>query len=80
MPSTFVEKIFGAPAGSIVFHKPDLVLTHDNTGAVMKKFKAIGAQKMADPRQPVFTLDHNIQDKSRKNLEKYREKFGELEY
>ena len=28
---TFAEKIFGAPAGIIVFRKPDIVLTHDNT-------------------------------------------------
>ncbi|MFQ5584657.1 MAG: homoaconitase, partial [Calditrichia bacterium] len=31
----------------------------------------IGATKMANPRQPVFTLDHNVQDTSEKNLEKY---------
>ncbi len=47
-------------------------MTHDNTGAVMIKFKAIGATKFANPRQPVFTLDHNIQDKSEKNLAKYK--------
>ena len=37
----------------------------------MGKFAAIGATRMADPRQPVFTLDHNVQDQSRANLEKY---------
>ena len=46
-------------------------MTHDNTGAVIKKFKTIGARKMANPAQPVFTLDHNIQDQSPDNLKKY---------
>jgi hypothetical protein len=36
---TFVEKIFGADAGSIVFKKPDIVLSHDNTVSIEKTFK-----------------------------------------
>ncbi|KPK95901.1 homoaconitate hydratase [bacterium SM23_31] len=59
-------------SGDYIFIRPAHVMTHDNTGAVMGKFKAIGAKKMANPRQPVFALDHNIQDTSEKNLEKYR--------
>jgi homoaconitate hydratase len=51
--------------------QPAYVMTHDNTGAVIPKFKSIGAKKIANPRQPVFTLDHNVQDKSEKNLQKY---------
>ena len=47
-------------------------MTHDNTGAVIPKFKSIGAEKIANPRQVVFALDHNVQDKSEKNLEKYK--------
>ncbi len=58
-------------SGEYVFIKPAHVMTHDNTAAVMKKFKSIGAAKMNDPRQPVFTLDHNIQDTGEKNLAKY---------
>jgi len=65
-------------SGDYVFIKPAYVMTHDNTGAVMMKFKAINAGKMENPRQPVFTLDHNIQDKSDENLKKYKriEEFG----
>ncbi len=53
-------------------------MTHDNTGAVIPKFKSIGAKKLFNPRQVVVTLDHNVQDKTEKNLEKYRaiEKFA----
>ena len=58
--------------GDYLFVRPAHVMTHDNTGAVMMKFAGIGATGMADPCQPVFALDHNIQDKSEKNMEKYR--------
>ncbi len=57
--------------GDFVAIRPEHILTHDNTGAVMKKFRAIGAGKMANPRQPMFALDHNVQDKSPENLKKY---------
>jgi 3-isopropylmalate/(R)-2-methylmalate dehydratase large subunit len=59
MPSTFVEKIFGAPAGAIVFHQPDLVLTHDNTGSIYKTFLKMGGRVLFDPDQLVVVLDHN---------------------
>ena len=35
------------------------------------RFKSIGATKIRDPRQLVFTLDHDVQNKSEKNLAKY---------
>ncbi len=59
-------------AGDYISIKPAHVMTHDNTGAVIPKFKSIGATKVAYPRQIVHTLDHNVQDTSEKNLEKYR--------
>lgn len=59
-------------AGDYLSIKPAYVMTHDNTGAVIPKFKSIGATKLSNPRQVVITLDHNVQDKSEKNLEKYK--------
>jgi homoaconitate hydratase len=59
-------------AGDYLSIRPAYVMTHDNTGAVIPKFRSIGATKLANPRQIVHTLDHNVQDKSEKNLEKYR--------
>ncbi len=56
---TFVEKIFGAPAGSIVFRKPDIVLTHDNTASIEKTFREMGGTKVFDPAQLMVVLDHN---------------------
>jgi homoaconitate hydratase len=41
--------------------RPQHVMTHDNTSAVMSKFLGLGATKIRDTRQPVFALDHNIQ-------------------
>ena len=84
MGQTIVEKIAqshmaegptGRPlrAGDFLSIHPRHVMTHDNTSAVMKKFKSIGAQHIKDPRQPVFALDHDIQNTAESNLSKYRD-------
>jgi homoaconitate hydratase len=59
-------------AGDYVTIVPDHVMTHDNTSAVLGKFKGLGVTRVKDPRQPVFTLDHNIQDLGEANQAKYR--------
>ena len=59
MARTFVEKIFDAPCGSIVFKKPDIVLTHDNTASIKKTFEKMGGDKVFDPNQLLIVLDHN---------------------
>ncbi|NOU60695.1 aconitase/3-isopropylmalate dehydratase large subunit family protein [Marinifilum caeruleilacunae] len=56
---TFVEKILGAECGSIVFKKPDIVLTHDNTASIQKTFYKMGGEKILDPNQLLVVLDHN---------------------
>ncbi len=58
-------------SGDYLSIAPAHVMTHDNTGAVIPKFRSIGATKVANPRQPVFALDHNVQDTSEANLAKY---------
>ncbi|KAG0054845.1 mitochondrial Homoaconitase [Gryganskiella cystojenkinii] len=58
-------------SGDFVTIRPEHVLTHDNTGAVISKFKSIGAAQFKNPRQPVFALDHDVQNKTEKNLHKY---------
>ncbi len=57
--------------GDMVVLRPRHVLTHDNTAPVMTKFRSIGVDRVADPRQPVVVLDHDIQNRSPENLEKY---------
>jgi homoaconitate hydratase len=66
-----IEESHEVQSGDFISISPAHIMTHDNTGAVMNKFKAMGATKLADPRQPVCILDHNIQDKSEDNLKKY---------
>ena len=61
MPQTIVEKIAQAHladgpnrpvrAGDFVSIRPFHVLTHDNTSAVISKFKAIGAKRIFNPKQ-----------------------------
>ena len=59
-------------SGDYIYIQPAHVMTHDNTGAVIPKFRGIGATRIAFPRQVVNTLDHNVQDTSEKNLAKYK--------
>ncbi len=82
MPQNLIEKIaqrfsVGLPDGQTV-HQGDFlsvwpahVMTHDNTAAVIPKFESMGATKIADPNQPVYVLDHDIQNESPENLAKY---------
>jgi homoaconitate hydratase len=58
--------------GDFLSIRPHRCMTHDNTSAVMSKFKGIGAKKVKDPQQLVFALDHDIQNKDESNLKKYR--------
>jgi len=39
---------------------------------VMSKFKGVGAKKINNPKQLVFALDHDIQNKDEANQKKYR--------
>lgn len=81
-PQTYIEKIVQnyavdcdpssrVSAGDYVSIRPASVMTHDNTGPVISKFQSIGASRIHDPSQVVFALDHDVQNKSAKNLAKY---------
>ncbi len=56
---TFAEKILGADCGSIVFKKPDIVLSHDNTASINATFGKMGGAQVAHPEQLLIVLDHN---------------------
>lgn len=58
-------------SGNYVSIRPQHVMSHDNSWPVATKFMGIGASKIKDNRQVVMTLDHDVQNKSDKNLEKY---------
>jgi homoaconitate hydratase len=67
-----LEKEHEVRSGDYLFIRPAHCMTHDNSGAVISKYKSIGARSVFNPRQPVFALDHNIQDTSEDNLRKYK--------
>ncbi len=71
--STFVEKIFGAPAGAIVFRSPDIVLTHDNTVSIAKTFEKMGGKKVYNPNQLLVVLDHNAPPTSSSGANNYQQ-------
>ena len=85
-PLTLVEKIAtryavglkpdqAARQGEIITIRPKHIMTHDNSGAVIPKFKSIfegvGEPRIHDPSQPVFAIDHDIQNHTPENLGKY---------
>jgi len=82
MPQNITEKIAQSHmtegpnrplrTGDFLSIRPHYVMTHDNTSAVMSKFKGIGAKKIHDPKQLVFALDHDIQNHDESNQKKYR--------
>jgi 3-isopropylmalate/(R)-2-methylmalate dehydratase large subunit len=72
-PQTFAEKIFKAPAGAIVFARPDLILTHDNTASIFKTFQKMGGKNVADPDQLIVVLDHNAPPCDAKMATQYQE-------
>jgi len=70
---TFAEKIFKAPCGSIVFARPDLVLTHDNTSSIFNTFRKMGGENVADPGQLMVVLDHNAPPADAKLANQYQD-------
>ncbi|OCL09334.1 aconitase iron-sulfur domain-containing protein, partial [Glonium stellatum] len=84
IPQTLTEKIVQKYAvgvakgkvlksGDYVTLQPHRCMTHDNSWPVALKFMSIGASKIHNPEQIVMTLDHDVQNKSEKNLTKYRQ-------
>jgi 3-isopropylmalate/(R)-2-methylmalate dehydratase large subunit len=69
---TFAEKIFNAPEGSIVFYRPDYILTHDNTASIENTFRKMGGTQVSDPEQLVVVLDHNAPPTNSKLANDYR--------
>ena len=70
---TFAEKIFKAPCGAIVFARPDMVLTHDNTSSIFNTFRKMGGEKVADTGQLMVVLDHNAPPADSKLATQYQD-------
>ncbi len=72
-PQTFAEKIFKAPAGSIIFASPDIILTHDNTASIYKTFQKMGGTNVANNEQMLVVLDHNAPPADARLATQYQE-------
>ncbi len=69
---TFIEKILDAPQGAIVFRKPDIVLTHDNTASIAGTFRQMGGESVLDSNQLMVVLDHNAPPTNAKLATQYQ--------
>ncbi len=75
MGMTFIQKIIATKSGKdtvevgeIVTIKPDHLLTHDNTSAIIQKIDGeLNRYGVVDPELPVIVLDHVIPAASEKN-------------
>jgi len=72
MGKTFVEKILNAERSAIVFRKPNIVLTHDNTASIKNTFNKMGGEKVSDPDQLLVVLDHNAPPTNAKLANQYQ--------
>lgn len=59
-------------SGDYIDLDPERCLTHDNSFPVALKFMSMGATRVHRPDQIVLALDHDIQNTSTANLEKYQ--------
>ena len=64
---TFAEKALARAAGlnevvagQIVDAVPDVALSHDNTAAIAKIFRALGVARVKYPERLAITLDHAV--------------------
>lgn len=57
---TFVEKVLGASAGSIVSCEPDIILSHDNSARIRRLFENIGGKDVLHPEKLVVVLDRKM--------------------
>ncbi|OQX85062.1 MAG: 3-isopropylmalate dehydratase large subunit [Candidatus Latescibacteria bacterium 4484_7] len=67
MGKTLIEKILAAAsgekevrAGEIVFARPHMILSHDNSAAISKIFFDMGAKKVWNPSRVFIALDHAV--------------------
>ena len=64
---TFAQKALARAAGlaavevgQVVDVRPDIVLSHDNTAAILAVWRQFGQEKVVDPERLAITLDHAV--------------------
>lgn len=78
MGRTLTEKILGAKAGrdvragEVVTVSPDIVLSHDNTAAIVQEFRKLGVARVKAPEKIVIVLDHIVPAAAEKYAENHK--------
>ncbi len=80
MGYTFAEKALACAAGlshtiagQVIDAKPDVALSHDNTAAIARIFRAIGLDRVAIPDRMCITLDHAVPAPTPKHAQNHAE-------
>lgn len=80
MGYTFAEKALARAAGlshtvagQVIDAKPDVALSHDNTAAIARIFRAIGLDQVAIPDRLCVTLDHAVPAPTPKHAQNHAE-------
>ncbi len=80
MGYTFAEKALARAAGlthtvagQVIDAKPDVALSHDNTAAIARIFRAIGLDRVTIPDRMCITLDHAVPAPTPKHAQNHAE-------
>ncbi len=80
MGYTFAEKALARAAGlsqtvagQVIDAKPDVALSHDNTAAIARIFRAIGLDRVVIPDRMCVTLDHAVPAPTPKHAQNHAE-------
>ncbi len=80
MGYTFAEKALARAAGlshtiagQVIDAKPDVALSHDNTAAIARIFRAIGLDRVVIPERMCVTLDHAVPAPTPKHAQNHAE-------
>jgi len=79
MGKTLIEKILAKASGrkevsvgEIVFAKPHMILSHDNSAAILKTFEKMGGKKVWDPARVFIALDHEVPPPDSKKADNHK--------
>lgn len=80
MGQTLIQKIIAASSGrdqvktgEIVFVTPHRILSHDNSAAIIKIFRKMGAERVWDPEKIFIALDHAVPPPDERKARNHKE-------
>jgi len=79
MGKTMIEKILAKASGrsevsvgEIVFAKPHMILSHDNSAAILKTFDKMGGKSVWDANRVFIALDHEVPPPDSKKADSHK--------